>query len=626
MYKQIILSHLLEYFDLKKINYKKKGNIVAVQCPICNTVPISAQKLPNVWKINCFKCNKKYDLIDISRKLDFDEKQPNDDEVVLQHLKKLLNINVQTKRDSDEIDTFLDFYIENGFSLVPIASNKKFPPLEKEWTKKEHKNSEEWKQWLNNKLNVGVRTGQVSNITIIDIDQKPIPKELQDILGDTLKQESTKGWHYFYKYEKELVKTRIEEYKIDVENNGGYVVIYPSKINGIERKLGELKPIIEMPKKLKEFLKSKITVPRQTQSEKIKDEIKTESFNLGLLGEGQRNCSLIKLGGILRKELNLPQTSHVLNILNKTLCKNPLPHREMSAMVDSLDHYVATDERELAHKILEYLKEVKSSTKSDLELVVSGQWTKGETKKQLNKIIRYLVNEDKIIERGKKIEIIEEMEWKDDLVNVGVPVDFKIPYLNDHAYFNWGDMIVIASKSKYGKTHLGINVIKRLVSQGIKPYYLYSETGGRFAKIAMHLGMKDGDFYHSFISDPRKLILPKQEHAVIIFDWIRPPEFNKTDDLFAEFIEKIKKTNAIMIGFMQLKNNNNYFADNLVLQYPALVCKYIYEDDNDGTYTKFQITEIRDGKMKGKGFEIPCKYCFDTKEVKLIEEVEKEEK
>ncbi|GAF73347.1 unnamed protein product, partial [marine sediment metagenome] len=276
MYKEPILSYLLEYLKHKKIPYKKSGKVVMIQCPFCNKEPMSANKIPNTNIVNCFNCKdkKKYNVIDIVMKL---ENKKNEEDAI-QYLKELFNINIITKKDETEIEKLLDYYEKNAFDLVPIAKDDK-RPIEKDWTNKEHKDKNEWKTWLNNGLNIGVKTGTRSKITIIDIDQKPIPEEIKKAMGKTLMQESTNGFHLFYKYEESLPKSRIDELKIDIENNGGQVVIAPSKVKGISRKIA-LNDIAQMPKELLELLKSKTTVPRQTQSEKIREDIQTENFKI----------------------------------------------------------------------------------------------------------------------------------------------------------------------------------------------------------------------------------------------------------------------------------------------------------------------------------------------------------
>ena len=105
--------------------------------------------------------------------------------------------------------------------------------------------------------------------------------------------------------------------------------------------------------------------------------------------------------------------------------------------------------------------------------------------------------------------------------------------------------------------------------------------------------------------------------------------FARTDALYSGFIDQLNKTKGFMICFVQLKNDKNeYFAPNQIGQFPALLCRYVYEDENNGEYTKFVLDAIRDPKKENTSKQqvVPCKYNFETKEVKTLEELDKEEK
>ena len=620
MIKQLILGKVKEYLNLKGIKTQKIGKMITFNCLWCGS---TANSIPNSTHLNCLNCQKRFNLLDVVRKLE--NKEGNDDEII-EYLKGLLKIDgVVTKKEENKTKELLDFYEKMGFELVPVAKGEKYP-IEKNWTNKSHKNKEEWEQWLSNSLNLGVKCGAISNITVIDIDTKQIPEELKNLLGNTLIQKTPHGWQYYYKFEEELPKTRIDEYKIDLETTGGQVVIEPSFTDNKSRNFLELKDPIKMPDELKKFLLEKVTVPRKTNSEIIKEDITTEDFKLELFPEGTRNSSLIKLGGIIRKFLNIKQTEKVLQVLNNHNVRSG-DYREIQAMVGQLDKYIVFDEQELAHEILEHVREVKEVTKSDLELGIIGDWTKGEAKKRFNKAIQYLIAEERIIQRGKKIKAVLELDWTDTLLDEGTPVDFKVPYFHDYAYFCKGDIIIIGSQKKYGKTHLAMNFVKRLVAQGIKPCYVYNEKqGGRFAKIALHLGLKDGDFEKARCSDPEGLVL--RNNSITIYDWVRPNEkrgFARTDLLFSDLVQKTEKTNSFLICFVQLRRNNVFFADDQIGQDTSLLVRYLYEIENEGMYTKFVIDDARERKFRTHSIEIPSIYNKDTKEVKLVEELSQQE-
>ena len=85
MYKEIILTNLLEYLKLKNIPIKKSGKMVMLECPFCKTKPITAMCIPNTSIVNCYICNKKYNLLDIAKKIE--EKFPSTEDEQLQYLK-----------------------------------------------------------------------------------------------------------------------------------------------------------------------------------------------------------------------------------------------------------------------------------------------------------------------------------------------------------------------------------------------------------------------------------------------------------------------------------------------------------------------------------------------------------
>jgi uncharacterized protein YlzI (FlbEa/FlbD family) len=346
----------------------------------------------------------------------------------------------------------LDLYEQLGFDLVPVAKDSKVP-IELGWTSKEHKHKSEWEFWLKDGINFGLKCGKVSGVTVIDIDTKEIPEDLKIVLDKikTMRQITSKGTHLIFKYVSELPKTRIDEYKIDIENDGGQVVLYPSVVNGVKREL-EIDDIIEMPEEFKNFLLSKLpVVPLKTLSEEIKEEIINENFNLELISEGSRNTTLLKLGGILRKNLNITQTDFTLNVLNRTCCKPPLTIKELDNVVTSLQKYDTFDERELASKILQYLKIVEDANSRDIKEALDMRGSEG--KQRLEKAIKYLVKEGFLFKKSRSYHLIKKAEWKTTFNDEGQKIDFIFPYLDHCAYLRQGDMIIIGAKTGVGKCH-----------------------------------------------------------------------------------------------------------------------------------------------------------------------------
>jgi len=678
MYRQIILSKIFEY--CKKIGYpiKKTGKVTMLACPYCPGEDLTASIIPNTSIINCLKCSHpKFNLIQLVQE---HECKNDNEEEILDYLKTFLELDIQTKKDQDNLEAILNRYENERFCLVPLAKKDK-NPIQNNWTSKENRNKEEWLSWIiNGGLNIGVRTGDVSCITVIDLDflnkQEKIElvkkdtsqkrkdeiikkkydlfKGIKPLIGDTWIQETQGGFHLFYKY-LDIPKCRLkmEGYYIDVENNGGQVVVEPAPeiavkedyqdANGTTRKriVGyasrrfiNKNKIITIPENLKKILIEQAPKPPSDSDLSIaetKDNQNAEVVHLDLLNDGDgRNIFFTSLGGYLLKKMNPDQVEYALHGLNPRICKTPLDTTEIRAMVKSLNRYDEQYQSKLEYEILDYLKLAEMATKSDIEIAVLGGRVKGEEKKKLDETLVRLIKNRKIIQKGRSYKVLSDMDWSDNITEVGVPINFKMPYFHDYAHFNFGDLILVGAETKVGKTSISMNIVKRLVDQGLKPYYIYGESGGRYKNKALALGLKDGDFFKPKTVTNSIEDIYFKPNSINIWDWIDPPDFAKTNVLFADICKKVEATKSILIGFVQLRAPKDgkdpaWFAPDMIRQRPALAVKYLYES-SDGVLGKFKLTDIRDPKVKGKTFDIPCIYDWKSQELKRLDEIEKKDK
>lgn len=168
MQKLTIESNLLKYLKLKNIKLTKKGPTLLINCPFCDAEQMCI-KIPNIDKFNCHSCKKKYGIFDFAKKLE--DKFPATEEEQIHYLKELLNIEMITKIDEQSVEELLKFYDENSWDLLPVTRYSKVPFKGNEWTTKEHKDIDEWRRWVvEDGLNLGVKTGLLSNLLVIDLD------------------------------------------------------------------------------------------------------------------------------------------------------------------------------------------------------------------------------------------------------------------------------------------------------------------------------------------------------------------------------------------------------------------------------------------------------------------------
>lgn len=608
-----------DYLASKIAGFKteKHGRTVLFDCPVCKS-NLSANTVPHGQFFFCKVCAKIIGgVFDFVRVLEPDKANLSNDGIA-DYLIDLFEIPNQTSKS--KITSILDKYVELGFDLVPIQYNGKVP-FEKEWPTKSHKDITEWKEWLEAGLNLGVKTGALSNVIILDVDAHTIPETFSKwLLNYTgVFQRSTKGFHFFFKYDPDIKKGSFEldGVHIDVESAGGQVVVYPSVVEGVLRQITIDGEIPTLPAEFKKIILDKLgkKVDNNTLPETLEQlEIEFNSEDFKQVNEGNRTNFLIHFGGILRKSLNIEQTTNVLDLVNSKFITPPLPKNELHNIVGSLDKYIKFEEKDLAVKALEYLKIIGEATSRDVKEVVL------EPKAKVDKALAFLVREGYALKgRGGLYHAIKRANWKDTLPHLENRVKFKVPYFYDIAHFNYGDMVLLGSKSKWGKTTISMNIVKQFVDQGIKPYYISLETGSRFIGTAIKLGLKEGDFNWAFEADPTKIELEKE--GVTIIDWLLVEDKAMTDTVMKHFVEQLFKTNGFIFIFVQLKENGDYFAPNMIKQFPAMAARYFYDDEKDGTTGSWFVDAIREGKDNVKTTKIACKYDWTTKIHNRVDEI-----
>lgn len=618
------LDHTEEYLkeNVEGFKIEKRGKTVMLTCPFCLKTPLSCNIIPgSTYKLKCFdvKCegNRIFTLVDIIN--NEEDKKEWSEEQVVGYLSEKFDEPVVKRFDVAEL---LDFYEAKGFDLVPIPTNSK-GPVEKDWPNIEHKDRKEWEKWIRDGLNIGLKTGKSSGITVVDIDTKPF--DIQGFIGDCFIQETPNGYHVFFEYDPDFPNKVMKDINIDIRNDGGQVVIAPSLTDGKSRKFLDLEhPITKMPLEVKEYLlehAGKKFTSKNVKEQAIKN---TQITAISTNDEGDvvtfgdhsgRNDLLIKLGGILRKKLNLEQTTLGLSLINKNFFSPCLDSREFNTIVRSLDRYLDFDESQMAEKVLDYLRIVDEAYANEVSA------TLGEQKEKIDKALSFLLREGKVLKARRMFQIVRKAKWKDSFDNLDNEITFDLPYFHDLGYWNWGDLILLGSKSKFGKTTISMNMIKSFVDQGIKPYYICLETGSRFIKTALKLGMKEGDFNWTFEADPTKIEL--EPNAITILDWLLVEDKSQTDSVMKHFIEQLYKTSGFLIIFMQLKMDGTWFAPNMIEQFPALAARYLYEKDVNGEYGSWHCEAIRDPKTQMKRATIPCQYDFQTKKLNLLEDNDK---
>jgi Bifunctional DNA primase/polymerase, N-terminal len=125
-------------------------------------------------------------------------------------------------------------YQQRGFSVIPIQPKEKKPLVAWEPYQTDRASEETLTQWFTSwpDANVGIVTGAISDLVVIDCDSKDATRELKNIVSELKPIPRVKtghGWHFFFKHPGKSVLNRVGVLpKMDVRGDGGYVVAPPS--------------------------------------------------------------------------------------------------------------------------------------------------------------------------------------------------------------------------------------------------------------------------------------------------------------------------------------------------------------------------------------------------------------
>ncbi len=246
------------------------------------------------------------------------------------------------------LDSALD-YIDRGYSVIPLrfdgdVANRKRPLLPS-WLEFQlnppgaQQVRDWWEKWP--EANVGIVTGDVSGLVVIDLDGKNATELLKEkglLIPETAAVQTGNGYHAFFSYggrEKIQNRTRMlsdDGSAVDVRGEGGYVVAPPSihgsgRVYKWARSLDELK---SLPAQFEDFLLSG-GFPEPELNGTWWDTVK------GGVESGARNDSAARVAGYWVRKCNGDEEAALrATILWNKQNRPPLPEDELKTTVASV--------------------------------------------------------------------------------------------------------------------------------------------------------------------------------------------------------------------------------------------------------------------------------------------------
>jgi len=233
-------------------------------------------------------------------------------------------------------------YLNKGWSVIPwrIYKNEKGEikkgPAIGTWREYQSRYAlpREIESWDNKYNAIAVITGEISGISVVDVDTKNEKDLSFEKLDSDITVESINGGkHYYYYYDKDArTTTRLDKSPVDIRNDGGLIILPPSNIDG----------------KKYSFIKDGLTTDLKNFPEDIKKSLREKKAELSQpvgnefpeVFEGNRDDTATRVAGSmfaripfgLAEEVILPALLH----WNETKCDPPLDQPDILKVFNSI--------------------------------------------------------------------------------------------------------------------------------------------------------------------------------------------------------------------------------------------------------------------------------------------------
>lgn len=450
-------------------------------------------------------------------------------------------------------------YSKNGYNVIPVGKDKR-PLVKWEPYQRERTTESQIDGWFKDgSRNIGIVTGEISNLFVIDTDTPESTAEVQNYLPDNIvipiQKTPHDGRHFFFRHTLGFSNRARVAPGIDIRTEGGYIVVDPSVgenggwqwLEGLS--LPEVPPP-PLPDALEHYIKE-----FAFGFSKERDDMRVDlsSNVVKMFMEGRRDEDLFHAANCLVKGgMDIQEISQILNILAES-CKPEFPRRELQEKINSAIKRAERKERNLTQEIREWVLS-SSGVFLSSDVVRCLHLSSREDEKHVSTILRRL-REDGIIEKhGEKrgsYRIIESNVDEIDFLNVeDKVVDLHWPFdIQRWVKILPKNIIIIAGEANAGKTAFLLNVC--FLNMGkFKINYFSSEMGAmelrdRLKKFEGNLQTWKQDInFRERSSNFADVIKPND---VNIIDFLEiTDEFYKVGGLIKEIYDKLKKGIAII--------------------------------------------------------------------------------
>jgi hypothetical protein len=519
-------------------------------------------------------------------------------------------------------------YHKLGWSVIPLAEGVKIPP--KGFSVLPYRErlatEDEIKSWWseNPHYNVGIITGKLSNLFVVDIDTEEGFKNINEYIPDSIVTPTVAtprgGQHLFFKYPvgNDITIGAGAIVGTDFRGEGGYVVGAPSVNGNGKAYTWTVSPFdsVELADLPHALLSAYINNKKSTLYGALTntDEPVLNSVNFNLT-KGFRDQTLFHVahcmikGGATKEE-----THNVLNILADH-CKPKFPQNEILTKINSVLQRAERKDRNIKREV------------EDFVLLTNGYFSVNSCYSLLNIVnskdkttVRVVLNKLKqsgIIEKHPTQDAMyRRVETNFDFISFDADESPEVEYpvklplgLNDIAEISQGNIILVAGEFNAGKTSFLLNVLRynkgNLQIRYITSEMSKSEFKKRFASFLLPLSFWMQDEMTEYVrksSDFHTVIKPDALNIVDYMEF-KDSDYTKGAEYLTQIHDKLG-TGVAIVAIQKKEGQRMPRSGDMIVEKPRLaisLSKYDTADDNpQGICSILKCKMPKLGKIDGK--------------------------
>ena len=234
-------------------------------------------------------------------------------------------------------------YLAMGFSVIPVRPGGKEPLVPWATYQDRYPTAEDIDTWMElwPQCNLGIITGKISGISVIDVDGEKGRDSIKGIvLPPTRVVKTPRGYHYYYQYSEAMRTVAGQLDGVDIRSDGGFVVAPPSSVNDLSYHVVRDNDIasFDPPKELIERRGAVTVEVEQRDDLPSMPRWIAQALQNGA-PDGERNQTATKLVGYLHNRGIAPDI--ISGILRDfaARCSPPMDATELDRTIESVTRY-----------------------------------------------------------------------------------------------------------------------------------------------------------------------------------------------------------------------------------------------------------------------------------------------